>query len=150
MDLRVTGADQFAAVSRQLREAGEKDLRREMYRALGSAAKQMTPEVKAALPSYLPDRYAGVLAGSLKMRATGRGGKNPSVKIVGTAKGRKSARVLGALESGGLRHLTYGRRPWHAQSVRAGFFTDPIDKHADIIRRELLDALDRITRKLSR
>lgn len=150
MDLRVTGAQDVEAFSRRMKEAGNKGLRRELSKALGHEMKPITANVVRSLDEYLPDAYAGTLSGSLKLRAATTAGKNPGVKIVARAKGRKSVRRVGALERGSLRHLTWGRRPWHAQSVKPGFFTEPIQDRADELRRALLAAMDRIARKIAR
>lgn len=149
-DLKVSGAQDFARVSRACKDAGDKSLNREVFRALGSAGKEMTPLVLKAMPSYLPDRYAADVAGSLKVRVRSRrSARNPSVFLVGQAKSNKGQRRLGGLEKGSLRHRTWGRNPWHEQKIRSGFWSEPLTKGAVAVRKELVHALERIAQMVT-
>lgn len=150
-DVRVTGADELARVGRLVKGAGDKDLTRELYRALNSAVKPLTTDVKQNLSQYLPDTYAATLAPRLKVKSRRRmGARNPSLYLVGTAKGKRSDRFVGALDRGVLRHPLFGnRRYWFPQRVRSGFWTEPLEAGADKVRRELVAALGRIARKVT-
>lgn len=127
-DFQLTGADDLARLGRQLRQAGRRDLQRELYRGINAAAKPLDQNIKYAMDQFLPDQYAAELAASLKTTVKRRGGKNPSVRLVGKAKTRRGVeRDLSSLNRGRLRHPLFGnRRHWFNQAVRTGWWDHPI------------------------
>lgn len=146
MDVRITGAEELAAVARRLKEAGNKDLRREMMRGLQRAARPARDAAKEAARVELPS--AGGLndrvAGSKFTIKTRTSGKAVGVSIVG-----KGDLDLPALDRGRLRHPLFGnRRHWYTQMVRPRWFTEAMEKQAPQVRRELVDAVAAIARRL--
>jgi hypothetical protein len=140
------GPYQLRKLSARLREAGTEGqgLRRELYKAINQAAKPLAAEIKNAehLHSYMPGRYAEVLAADLAVTATKSTSKNPGVAI--RAKGRRHKRKVIQLDSGVLKHPLYGNRDhWFEQAhgVRAGFFAEPAKRAAPAIRDAVMDAL---------
>lgn len=150
-DIAVRGADDLARVGRLVKESGDKGLRRELYRSLNSAVKPLGAEVKRRLPEYVPDAYAAQLAPRLRVSGRRRmGQRNPALYLVGTAKGRRSPRFVGPLDKGILRHPLFENRDhWFSNRVRPGFWVEPLTEGADKVRRELVEALDRIARKVT-
>ena len=149
VDLRITGAEQFAHVAKALRDAGDKELRKELYRGLNRATKPLKAEAQAEAAAILP-RRGGLSARVAKARFTtkSRGGQNPSVRIVAKdAKGRSAD--LARIDQGEVRHPVYGHGPWVKQAVRPGWFTRPMQEGADVVRREVVAAIDAVARKLS-
>lgn len=149
MELEVLGADQFAALSRRLREAADKGLQRELYAALNRASRPARERVMAELPAYLPDGYAEDFGPTLRMRTSGRGGRNAGIRITAKAKGPTGERFVGPLDAGELRHPLFGRRPWYRQDVHAGFFSEPIAESAPVIREELIGAMETIAEQIA-
>src|SRR6185437_2436475 len=100
----VTGAADFAALSRRLKEAGETGLRRELYRNISKAAGPLADEISSAahLRPYMPDRYAETLAADLRVSVSRRTGNDPGVSI--RAKGRAHSRKLQQLDDGSITH----------------------------------------------
>ena len=153
----VTGAADFAALSRRLKEAGETGLRRELYKAIDRSARDLADEIGSVrhLYPYLPDPYARVLAADLKVRVYKRSGQDPHLTI--RAEGREHKRKLAQLDERGiLVHPVFAQGPrrgwtWRPQfsHVRQGFFTDPVERAAPKVREEILAAMRETARKLT-
>jgi len=149
MDLTITGAEQFAALARKLREAGRTDLRKELYKGINRAVKPLTADVMKAPPKYLPSGYAAELGLKVKVRKRG-GGANPGVRLVGSAfTPGGSPRELAVLNRGRLRHMLFGDAGfWFDQAVKPRFWDEPLEKDAPKVRKELLRALRDVARRL--
>ena len=157
MPSSVTGAADFAALSRRLKEAGETGLRRELYKAIDKSAQDLTKEIKSTqhLKPYLPDPYAEVLAADLSVRIYKRSGRDPHLTV--RAEGRTKKRKLVQLDERGLLvHPVFGRgdrRDWtwrpQFRSVRPGFFSDPVERAAPAVRKQIEAAMRETARKLT-
>lgn len=140
------GAEQFAALSRQLKDAGETGLRRNLYKALREAAKPITQQVTdvSHLRRYFPARYAETVASDLKVTTVQSGSiRTPGVRI--SATGRVKKRKVLQMNEGQLHHPLFGdREHWYLQlrGVREGFFTDPCEASGPDVREKILDAID--------
>ena len=141
------GAEQFAALARRLKAAGEVELRRELYAAISDAAQPVARRVSAFayLAPYMPDRYAGVLSEDMKVSVSRITGRNPAVRLV--AQGRRKNRKLTRVNDGFLAHPLFGNREhWFTQGapsggMRPGFFTDEAQAAAPGIRDKILEAM---------
>lgn len=141
-------ARDFKRMALDLRDAGEKDLRQQLFRGLQSATKPARQDVLDAIPEYMPGDYAAVLQRDLKLSASSKGGKNPEVRIRG--KGRRKQRLVGPLDRGRLRHPLFGNRDhWYQQSIEAGFWTDTLMARRDETRAELERRMGEIVRQLA-
>lgn len=154
-------SENYRRIVRDLKAAADGDLRREMTRAMSSAAKPAQAAVKAAVPQYMPrgGGYAATLQGALRLRTASQAG---GVRITAEAGGSQGKRDVGAREKGSLRHPVYGRyrvshrrkafieRPWVHQHIRPGFFTEPIEDHKDDIRDSIAEAIQRLADKIGR
>jgi len=151
---------QLRDLSLRLRAAGleGQGLRRELYRAINDAAKPLAGEIQnlGHLMAYMPDRYAGVLAGDLSVTAAKRGGARASVSIV--AKGRVHKRQVQRLNAGLLKHPVFAERgaprsswTWVTQTagLRPGFFTEPTRRAAPGIRRLVEQAVHETAAKIT-
>lgn len=148
----VTGAADFAALSRRLKEAGETGLRRELYSAISRAARPLADEISSAdhLRPYMPDRYAEALAADLRVGVSRRTGSDPGVSI--RAKGKAKRRKLQQLDAGVIGHPLWGNREhWFRQraAMRPGFFTDPAEHAAPDMRDAILSAMAETARKIT-
>lgn len=122
---------QLQALARDLKDAGEKDMRRALYKNLNAAAKPLLEDVKREAAATLPksggaaDRVAGAKYGSRVLA-----GPNPGVKLRGVEVG--SAKVnLRKIDRGILRHPLFGdRNHWYNTNVTPGFWTRPLQAGA--------------------
>jgi hypothetical protein len=168
VSVRVVGGDRFRVVARRLRGAADrKDLVRELRKAILDAVPALKDAVREQATAYLPDRYAGELVPSLRMTtATSVAGDQVTVRLSVTAKGKGgSARQVGDVEVGTLRHPVFGRtralrrhakhratsqrNPWVKQSVQPGFVSKPMLSSQPEVRREIEAAVDRVLDKIT-
>lgn len=152
-DFEVRGAEKFEKVAKALKQAGDKELRKELYAGINRAAKPMTKNVKDSTPKYLPRRYALELSKTVKISVRRRGaGRNPAVYLVAKAKTSTGKdRDLASLNRGRLRHPLFGnRKHWYDQRVRPDWWTDPLLESAPQARKEIVKAIDGVARKLAR
>ena len=148
-DLQITGADKFAKVAKALKQAGDKELQKELYSALNRATKPMRAEAKKSAAQKLP-RAGGLNSrvARARMSTRRRAGKNPGVKIVATGMSQ-----LAMMDQGRVRHPVWGNRGrWVNQPIpeAAGWFTEPMQDGAKDARREIIKALDSVAKKLAR
>jgi hypothetical protein len=145
MDIKVTGAEEFGVLAKRLKNA-PKELRKELYVGINRSVKPLRQDVKTAAGQVLPSRYADIIASELKVTARRRAaGRNPAVYLIGKA-GRRD---VSSLNRGRLRHPLYGnRRHWYSQRIRPGFWTVTLEADAPRVRRELVEAIQRIARKI--
>jgi hypothetical protein len=146
------GAEQFAALSRRLKEAGETGLQRELRKALTEAAKPITQEIRDAanLRRYMPNRYADTLAADITVSTVQRGSiRAPGVRIA--ARGRVKKRKVVQLNEGILVHPVFGdREDWKFQlrGMRSGFFDDPCNRSGPQVRDKILAAMHETAMKI--
>lgn len=148
----VVGADRFHTVARKLKGAADrKELVKEMRTGILKAVPALREAVKAQAADYLPDKYAAELAPSLRFRTTTKtGGSTVTVAQTVTASGRGgSARHVGDLEDGDLRHPVFYRRAWVNQRVKPRFVAEPMTEKAPAVRKEIEAAVDRVLTKLT-
>lgn len=154
------GPTQLRDLSLRLREMGleGKGLRRELFKAINQSVKPFALEINSAayLMPYMPNRYAAVLAGDLRVTATKRGGQRARVAI--TVKGRQHKRQVQRINAGILKHPTFAKRgtprsTWHwvtqTGGMRAGFFSDAAHRAAPGIRAEVQQAVDAVGKKIT-
>lgn len=148
------GREQLRTLAARLKEAGDegKGFRRELMRQLTEAAQPLVREIAdpAHLRPYMPDRYAGVLAGDLSVGAQRILTSNPRVSI--RAKSRVRRRKVRQLDAGIIQHPLFGdREHWYKQTggMRPGFFTDPCEKATPQIREHVLKALTETEKKIT-
>lgn len=153
MPASVTGAADFAALSKRLKEAGATGLRRQLYKAIDKAAQDLVKEIKSTghLDPYLPNPYAAELSRDLSVRIYKRSGQDPHLTV--RAEGREHKRKLVQLDERGiLKHPVFGdRQNWVAQfrSVRPGFFTDPVERCTPAVRDKIQEAMRETARKIT-
>lgn len=144
MDVR--GAEKFSGLSRRLKEAGRQDLRRQLFRALNRATKDIRRDIKARTPEFLPDNYARVFTPDLKLSTTQRSsGTGAGVRIRA-----RSKRNIRRPERGMVRHPLWGNREhWFTTPVnKPGWFSEPAEAGSDDARRELLEAMETIANQI--
>jgi hypothetical protein len=148
-DITITGADKFAKVAKALKQAGDKELRKELYSGINRATKPMRAEAKKSAERKLP--HAGGLnkrVARARLSTRRRAGRNPGVKIVATGMSQ-----LALMDKGRLRHPVWGNRGrWVNQPIpeAEGWFTEPMQDGAPVARREIVRSLDQVAKKLAR
>lgn len=146
VDIKVTGADRLARLGVAIKDAGDKDLRRELMRGMQRAAKPLKTAARTAALQHLP-RHGGLnvrVAQSKFSARTSVAGRNPGLRIVGAGD-----LDLPALDRGRLRHPVFGnRRTWVNQQIPAGWFTNAMNAHAPAVRAELIKAIETVATKL--
>ena len=148
-DIRIEGADKVAALAKALKQVGDKELSRELYKALNRSTKPLKEAAKESADARLP-RGGGLnrRVAKARMSTRRRGGRNPGVRIV--AKGRAAA----LLDTGRVNHPVFGDRGAWVNGQRVpearDWFTQPMEEGAPEVRKELVRALDEIARKLAR
>jgi hypothetical protein len=153
VDIRVVGAESLGALARDLKAAGEKDLRRELLRGIRKAGEPLKAEARQAALDELPKRngLAELVADSRWSLQT-RTGRNPTVRIRGTGLINKHGQEidLRSLNRGRLRHPLFGKRgQWYDQAVPVGWFDRAMERAADNgVRKEIVNVIDAVARKL--
>lgn len=148
MDVRVENTDDLVRLGKALKATGDKGLKREVMRALKQAGKPLSPKVKSAARRDLPRRggLGDIVAKSSVTTSVRFSGKNPGVRIVGSRKGLS----LPQIDAGTIRRPTFGRAPWVNQRVKPGWFTETIRDEAPAVRREVVDVLDDMAKRLEK
>jgi len=145
MGLKVTvmGAGDFHRLARALREAGSKDLGRELDKGIRRAADDVAQEIRKKSDMYMPKGYETVFKASLRFKAEVRSAFEHRITLVVSARGAKGHdRQVEELEAGLYRVPNWGRwrarrgvnrgrhkirNKWHTQRVRAHFATEPAE-----------------------
>jgi hypothetical protein len=147
--LEIRGAEDFARLAARLREVGDKDLRRKLYKGLNAAAKSAKAAIKPNVRAKLPQRggAAEFIASTLRVTQSNRGGgANPRVVIWS-----KSNHNIRAIDRGQLRHPVYGRRnAWAVTQVEPDTFTEPIESRAPEMREEMVKVIRVVAAKVER
>ena len=151
--LRVEGADQFFALARRLKEAGDKDLQRELYRGLNRAVKPLTASVRQSALETLPSQGGlnVTIATGSKVKVQRRtGARSVGIKLIATAQTPKGRdRDLAGMDKGKLRHPLFGNRGfWYPQAIAPGWWTKPTGRAGPVVRAELLKVMEEVRRKI--
>lgn len=147
----VIGAEQWAKLARALR-TGSSALQRDIPESIDRATPSLTDKIQSSMPSYMPSRYAGELRGGFRTRSRRRRGRMPGITLEATARNTSGGqRALPALEGGALAHPLFGNRGfWFTQSVKPGFYSEPIVERAPAVKKELSEALEDFASKVAR
>jgi hypothetical protein len=138
----------FGTLSKRLKAAGEKELRKELNKAVRDAAKPLLPKVRESA------RQSGPKKGGLNERLakkpyrvqTRTGAKTAGVRIVGT---KVDPRIN---DLGRIQHPVFGHRPpvvQYDQNVK-GYFDRPLKESGPEISRQVVSAMDGFVRKIAR
>jgi hypothetical protein len=136
------GADQMRRIGKQLKEFGDKGMKREFSKALTKAAQPLKAELPASARATLPRR--GGLAervAEAQVRITRRA--NGSVRVTA-----RQQYQIGRMDNPGVvRHPTFkrkgeeGRRVvWVSQKIRPGWFTHPAEAARPDLQKAMLQA----------
>jgi hypothetical protein len=146
--VEIRGGKNLARIARDLKEAGEGGLRRELLRGVRKSTRTAIPDIEASALETLPKRggLAARVASQKFGSRTGLSGDIARVRIVGTG-----MKELKDIDAGRLRHPVYGnRKVWKGQVVPSGFFTRPLERKAPAIRRDLDEVMRAVSRKIEK
>jgi hypothetical protein len=145
LDVSVRGADQLIRLSRTLKTVGDKDLRREVRRALVDTTKPVRAAIRLHELATMPKRGGlnRVMARSRITTQVRGTGNHPGIRLATKSHDPRIDR------SGRLWHPTFGYRDRGVvQQVTPGHFTIPATRAAPEGRIQLIAAMNRIERKL--
>ena len=137
----INGADQLARLAAALKEAGAKDLQRELGKGLNRAVKPLKENIRRSAEETLPQRgglAADIAAVKLSTRRP-NSKRGTGLRIVG--RGRYS---LYHLDQGIVRHGAGNR----TQAIPPGWWTKPTDDTAPAVRREVEAAMAEVAKKI--
>lgn len=147
-----TAPEQLQALNRALKQAGDKELRKELNAGLRRAVKPIQAAARVNYAKRLPKR--GGLAGkaararmSVAQKKTRAG--DPSLQMV-TRHPTGQKMDMRAIDSGLIRHKTFGRLPWTLQRIPGHSFTDAALAGEDEGKREIERAIETVTRKIEK
>jgi hypothetical protein len=147
VSIEIRGANQLATLARDLREAGRKDLQKELGQAINRAMRPVKDDVRQSAGT-LPHHgglAAEVAASKLTVRRRSSRG-TAGLRLV--ARNRLS---LYHLNQGEVRHRKGGKiGAGRVQRIRPGWWTRPTEGAAPEVRRELTKAMNGIARKIGR
>lgn len=151
-ELRVKGADKMAQLGRDLKAAGDKELRKEILKAGRDTGKQAQEVVRQAALSDLP--HGGglnhwVAAGTKVTGQTRLAGKNVGLRLRMRHRTRQGLSDLPEINDGRLRHPVFGHDVWVTQTIAPGFAWRAVDSIGDVLADEFLAAVDRVADKLA-
>jgi hypothetical protein len=144
----IKGANDFLALSKRLKAAGEKGLRNELNKVMRDAAKPLIPKVREAARTSLP-KHGGLNERIAKkpLRAQTRtGARTAGVRIVGS---KVDPRIN---NEGRVYHPVFGNKPGVVQQVPAakGYFDETLANEGPGIRGEVLGAFGGFVERLVR
>lgn len=149
--LRLEGTDELQKVADALKEAGDKDLQKQISAALREEAKPLGLRVLRAGAAPMPHR------GGFAQRVEGMGRVGVSSSLRGrtasvTVALRNKGADLKSLDAGILRHKVFGNADvWVRQSVPAGSFRRAWESEAAAVRERAVKAaqgvLDEVGKK---
>jgi hypothetical protein len=145
--VRASGAAELRALSRDLKAAGRKDLRKELFAGLNRGTKPLRADAKASALATLPSR-GGFARRVAAANMTVRGGGSRVTIVARPSKGGGQFDPAGT-DSGIVRHPTYGHQPTVAQHVTPAWFTRPMQRGAGKVRGELVEGIEEVARKLA-
>jgi hypothetical protein len=147
LEADVDPPDKLDLVVRTLRDLGDKELTRELSRGLARATERLKADAKANAGRRLPQRggLAARVAGA-KLSTRRKSGRNPGVSI--QARGMDQ---LGMMDSGQVKHPVFGNRgAWVVQSIRPGWFSEPMEEGRDEVAAAIGEVLDDVATRLAR
>lgn len=152
--LDVKGAQDLRSLTNALKEAGAKDLQRELYAGINRAMKPLKAVARQAARDGLPRRggLAETIARSkLQTRRVVQKRKNRyAVRLVMT-----SGHDLRSLDRGRLRWPVFPESgtdrsewTWRERQIKPGWWSEPLKKASDGPRREIVQVIAEVTHKL--
>lgn len=140
----IQGAEKFLRLSKALKAAGQKELRKELHKGIRDAKKPVISDVRAAALSSLP-KGGGLNAHVAKTNARIRvkTGRDPGVDVVW---GRRQPGYM----DGTVRHPVFDTGRWVSQHVDGDWFDGTVEAAGPTVRPEIDKAIEAICDKIVR
>lgn len=135
-EISVELPDRLALISKVLKDVGDKDLQRELYRGLNRVTTGLKADAQREAGARLPrgGGLAARVAGAKLTTSRARGGI--SIRAKGLAQ-------LAGMDAGTVKHPVYGNRgAWVSQGVTPGWFSDPMRAGKDEVAKAIGEVLD--------
>lgn len=148
-DVEISGAEDFLRLSKALKHAGRKELRKELNREIKVAAKPIIKKTRARARADLPSGGGlnKIVAKEPQRIQVRTGAKTAGVRIV-VGKKRGGAR---AANKGFIRHPVFGNREvWVTQRVPSDWFDGPARESESELRRSVEKAMQEIVNRIVR
>ena len=147
-DFEIHGAETFLQLSKALKHAGRKEMRKELHKGVRKAARPLIPKARAEARRRLPKRGGlAELVAREPARTQVRTGSDPGVRIV-IGKKRGGAR---ATNKGAIRHPVFGQDVWVEQKISpAGWFDESMMGEKRAIQRDIEKAILNVVDQISR
>lgn len=139
--IEIQGAEQFAALSKRLRDAANKGLQREMSKQITAAMRPLTAAIRASAASTLP-QSGGLAARIAKSQMRTRR------RASGVSLTASNAYTLKRIDAGSVRHPVFGHGSWVTQAVTPGWWTRPTTAFTPQARAAVQRALDDVAAKI--
>jgi hypothetical protein len=143
--LDITGGEDFARVAKRLKDAGDRELTRELNKAVREAMAPARRAMEQSLDQNLPHRggFDRKLRGEVKFRIVRRAN---GLRL--TTSHRYQLRLI---DQGRVRHPLFADRGhWYTTTIEPGVLTKPFEENADQARQKIGEATDRVARKIAR
>lgn len=147
-EVEIRGADQLRRLARQLREASNRGLQRELGQGINRALRPVKDDLKrSALGGKIP-RRGGLAAKVAASRFRTR--RRSSMRVSGVRLEAVNDYALGLFDKGIVRHPTPTSPTLVTQRITPGWFTEPTEAAAPRVRLEIQQAMDRVARQIER
>jgi hypothetical protein len=140
------GTEKLVRLATAIKASGDKNLQRELTKAMRRAARPLLRSARQGAIQILPYRggLADTVAASRFASQVRANSKGAALRI--TAQGRYQ---LSSMDAGHVRHPVYGHRTnWVSQRIRPGWFTKPLTIDAPKQRQELDRAVYEVAQQL--
>lgn len=144
----IVKGDDFYRAAKAMKDAGRKDLRKELNRRMRVAAKPLIPKTRAAAKEKLPTEggLAARIAKDPQRVAVRTGKKTAGVQLVVGKRGSGARQA----DEGRVRHPVFGRKVWVGQDVEPGWFSGTLQDEADSVLPAIAEALDDVSKGIIR
>lgn len=148
VDITVTGAEKLVRLGAAIKRAGDKDMQRELTKAVRKSNRPMLRAARQGALQILPYRggLAERVASSRFTTQVSTSASGAGVRVTGVSRQRDQLDRMD--EQGIVRHLTYGHRPWKDQKITPGWFTKPLTLESQKTGRDIGQAVDTVARDL--
>lgn len=142
----------FQAAAQALNEAGDKDVRRDVYASFRKVTKPLGAKVIREGAAKMPRAggFAAIVARAKMGQSNATTGRNIGVALTFRT---SPSHDLRSLEAGTLRHPVYPRpgekAAWRSQSVPAHAFSTPFKAGQPAVSREIVHMLETVARDIA-
>lgn len=151
-EYKITGAAEIALVAAAVRKLGtDRKIVNDMASEIRKGTSKLREAIKAHEILVLPSGLGAYVAAAKIKTLVRRGPRTAGVLIRQGRNSQHGTRVdMRRIDAGRVRHLTWGREPWHPQVVKAGAFSDGASEEgADQLEAAILEACERAAERLA-